>query len=78
MSVRAILKVKGQRVVTVRQDAAIRDVVATLSRARLGAVVVSDDGVSVAGLLSERDIVQGLAQQGGCIGGERGDSSGSG
>jgi CBS domain-containing protein len=64
MSVRAILKTKGQRVVTVPQAATIRDVVATLSREKIGVVVVSDDGAAVAGLLSERDIVKGLTEHG--------------
>jgi CBS domain-containing protein len=64
MSVRAILKEKGQRVVTVAQATTIREVVATLSREKIGVVVVSDDGASVAGILSERDIVKGLAERG--------------
>jgi CBS domain-containing protein len=64
MSVRAILRTKGQRVVTVTQAETIRDVVATLSREKIGVVVVSDDGAAVAGILSERDIVKGLAEQG--------------
>ena len=64
MSVRSILRTKGQRVVTVTQAETIRDVVATLSREKIGVVVVSDDGAAVAGILSERDIVKGLAEQG--------------
>ena len=64
MSVRQILKTKGHRVVTVTQAATIRDVVATLSREKIGVVVVSDDGEAVAGILSERDIVKGLAESG--------------
>ncbi len=67
MSVRAILRSKGQRVITVRQDTTIEEVVATLSREKIGAVVVSDDGATVAGLLSERDIIKGLADQGGTL-----------
>jgi CBS domain-containing protein len=51
-------------VVTVTQAETVRDVVATLSREKIGVVVVSDDGVSVAGILSERDIVKGLAEHG--------------
>jgi CBS domain-containing protein len=39
-------------------------VVATLSREKIGVVVVSDDGAAVAGILSERDIVKGLAEHG--------------
>ncbi len=64
MSVRQILKAKGQNVVTVRQDTTIRDVVATLARERIGVVIVSDDGEAVAGILSERDIIKGLAENG--------------
>ena len=64
MSVRAILKAKGHRVVTVGSETPIGDVVDTLSRERIGAVVVSDDGITVAGILSERDIIDGLATHG--------------
>jgi len=64
MSVRQVLKTKGHNVVTVRQDATIRDVVATLSRERIGVVVVSDDGDTVSGILSERDIIRGLSEHG--------------
>ena len=64
MSVRSILRTKGQRVVTVTQAETIRGVVATLSREKIGVVVVSDDGAAVAGILSERDIVKGLAEHG--------------
>ena len=64
MTVRAILKAKGRRVVTVRQDMPIGEVVATLSREKIGAVVISDDGATGAGLLSERDIIRGLAEHG--------------
>ena len=65
MSVRAILRTKGQRVITVRQDTSIEEVVATLSREKIGAVVVSDDGATIDGLLSERDIIGGLSRHGG-------------
>jgi CBS domain-containing protein len=64
MSVRQILKTKGQNVVTIRQDMTIGDVVATLARERIGVVVVSDDGETVAGILSERDIIKGLHEKG--------------
>jgi CBS domain-containing protein len=64
MSVRAILKAKGNRVVTVRSTATIKEAVAILARERIGAVVVSDDDRTVAGILSERDIVQALDKYG--------------
>jgi len=64
MSVRAILKTKGSRVVTVRQDTTIKNVVATLAAEKIGVVVVSDDGEAVSGILSERDIMRGLSEHG--------------
>jgi CBS domain-containing protein len=67
MSVRAILKIKGYGVVTVGSNETLRDVVATLSRERVGAVVVSDDGATVAGIVSERDIIAALAEYGAAL-----------
>jgi len=67
MSVRAILKVKGHRVVTVASGTPMKDVVQTLARERIGAVVVSDDGATVAGVLSERDVMEGLATHGAAL-----------
>ena len=64
MSVRHILKTKGQQVVTVATSAKIRDVVSTLAKERIGAVIVSDDGTKVAGIVSERDLMRGLAEHG--------------
>jgi CBS domain-containing protein len=67
MSVRAILKIKGYGVVTVGSHETLRDVVATLNRERVGAVVVSDDGATVAGIVSERDIIGALAEYGAAL-----------
>ena len=64
MSVKAILKVKGHKVVTIRPNATIRDAVATLSRERIGALVVSPDDRALAGILSERDIIHALNKYG--------------
>ena len=65
MSVKAILNVKGRRVVTIRSDAAVTEAVAMLSRERIGAVVVTDDGKTIAGILSERDVIHALDEHGG-------------
>jgi CBS domain-containing protein len=64
MKVREILEAKGRRVVTIRPDATIATAVHRLALERIGALVVSEDGRSVAGILSERDIVRALAQEG--------------
>lgn len=64
MKVRDILDSKGRRVVTIRPDATIATAVHRLALERIGALVVSEDGSTVAGILSERDIVQALAHEG--------------
>ena len=64
MSVKAILNVKGRRVVTIRSEAGLKEAVAMLARERIGAVVVTDDGKTIAGILSERDIIHALEAHG--------------
>ena len=64
MNVDGILKVKGTDIVTIRPDATIAQAVDRLREKRIGAVVVSADGASADGVLSERDIVRGLAEHG--------------
>lgn len=64
MTVAAILKSKGDRVATTRPDATIETVVHRLKLEGIGALVVSEDGRRVAGIISERDIVRGMAEHG--------------
>ena len=64
MNVETILRNKGSWVATIRPDATIADAVDMLNRERIGALVVSEDGGSVDGVLSERDIVIALAKDG--------------
>ena len=64
MNVDAILKAKGERVVTVPPNAPVSTVVKRLKLERIGAVVVSDDGEPALGLLTDRDIALGLADHG--------------
>lgn len=65
MNVHAILRNKGDSVVTIHPDATIDRAVSVLRRRGIGALVVSDNGESVVGILSERDIVDALARFGG-------------
>ena len=69
MLVQTILNSKsGSGVVTVKTSASIADAAKILSEKRIGTVVVSDDGETPAGILSERDIVRELAKSGsGCL-----------
>ncbi|QWZ08893.1 CBS domain-containing protein [Nocardioides panacis] len=47
-------------VVTVRPDATVRDLLGLLAQHNIGALVVSEDGASVDGIVSERDVVRRL------------------
>ncbi|MBV9824521.1 MAG: CBS domain-containing protein [Alphaproteobacteria bacterium] len=64
MNVQGILQQKGDAVTTIRPDATVADAVETLDRERIGALIVSEDGEGVDGVLSERDIVMALARHG--------------
>lgn len=64
MRVNEVLKHKGHEVATIRPDATVLEAVHALRQRRIGALVVSMDGVSVTGMLSERDVVIGLADAG--------------
>lgn len=65
MNVHTILRTKGKSVVTIHPDATVERAVAVLRLSGIGALVVSDDGKNVVGILSERDIVEALGRLGG-------------
>ena len=67
MRVKDVLKNKGTAVVTVRPDADCRALLAVMAEHNIGAVVVSNDGVSVGGIVSERDVVRHLNEHGDAI-----------
>lgn len=64
MKVEDIITAKGDRVATLEADVTIAQAAMLLSRERIGAVVVCTGQGRVEGVLSERDIVQGLADHG--------------
>ena len=67
MKVQEILAHKGNKVVTIRPDATVSTAVHRLALERIGALVVSEDGRSIQGVLSERDIIKALAEDGAAI-----------
>lgn len=67
MTASRILGRKKPGTVTIRSDATVAQAVELLSEKNIGAVVVSDDGAGVAGILSERDIVHGLRRTGAAL-----------
>ena len=56
MTVRQVLSGKGADVVTIAPDKSLAQAAKLLAEKRIGAVVVSSDEKTVAGILSERDI----------------------
>ena len=64
MTVQNILNEKGTKVATVRPHETIGTLVHKLKLENIGAVVVSQDGKRVDGIISERDVVRGLAAHG--------------
>ena len=59
--VAAILRHKGNEVITVRPDVPVPAVAEQLRARRIGAVLVTDEQGRMCGMLSERDIVRSLA-----------------
>ncbi|GAC1339833.1 MAG: CBS domain-containing protein [Acetobacteraceae bacterium] len=64
MTVAAILKHKGHEVASVDPEAMIAEVTRVLGTKRIGAVLVRDAAGRLLGIVSERDIVAGLAEHG--------------
>lgn len=64
MFVSNILEDKGRRIVSVDPEASIEEISKVLTRERIGAVLVRDETGTLVGVLSERDIVAGIASQG--------------
>jgi CBS domain-containing protein len=64
MLVSQIIGQKVAGVVTAPPTLPVADLAALLAEKRIGCVVVTSDGKTVAGIVSERDIVRALAQRG--------------
>ncbi len=64
MTVAAILKQKGTDVARVSPSATVAEVVQQLTARRIGAVLVMDSAGQVLGIVSERDVMRSLAEQG--------------
>ncbi len=64
MRISDVVRSKGDQVVTIESGATVQELLALLNDHRIGAVVVSDDGESVHGIVSERDIVRHLHRGG--------------
>jgi CBS domain-containing protein len=59
-----LLADKGSAVATIRGDATVADAVEALGRHHVGALVVSGDGRTIDGIVSERDVVRKMGERG--------------
>jgi CBS domain-containing protein len=64
MKVAEILKQKGQNVISVRPTESIETLSHRLRLARIGAMVVVGEGGALDGIISERDVIHGIAEHG--------------
>ena len=65
MNIGDVLKAKASAtVVTIGPDAGVRDLISLLAEHNVGALIVSGDGTSVDGIVSERDDVRHLHHDG--------------
>ena len=65
MRIGDVLQAKtSDQVVTIAPDASVRELIASLAEHNVGALIVSSDGVTVEGIVSERDVVRHLHDDG--------------
>ena len=64
MQVDEILASKGRKVRTIQPDATIGEAIGRLCAERVGALVVSEDGRRIAGIISDRGITWAIAERG--------------
>ena len=64
MNVQSILATKGNAVATIKATSTLSEAVVALRDHGVGALVVSADGDTIEGILSERDVVRLIASHG--------------
>jgi CBS domain-containing protein len=67
MRISDVVRRKGAEVVTVRSDDTVERLLDLLAQHGIGALVVSDDGQTVTGIVSERDVVRHLQRDGAAV-----------
>ena len=67
MLISDVMRNKGDLVVTIAPDRSVRTLIDLLDEHRIGAVVVSTDGTTIAGIVSERDVVRRLHRDGAAV-----------
>ena len=64
MTVASILNEKGRDVVTEHAETTMREICAILGAKRIGAIVITDGKGAIRGIISERDVVRAISQDG--------------
>ncbi len=64
MKVQAMLAAKGGKVITTRPETTIATAIRMLKLENIGALVVTDNGDRIVGIVSERDVVRALVEHG--------------
>ena len=67
MQIAQLLRRKGQKVATVDREATVAAVLALLAERGIGALVVSPDGETIDGIVTERDVVRALPERGAAL-----------
>ncbi len=64
MLISDVLRAKGREVTKIGPDERVREAVRRLSERRIGAIVVEDAWMKLAGIFSERDLLNAIARRG--------------
>ena len=67
MSIQSILDHKGSKVVTIAPDTRVGAAALRLRLEHIGAIVITGEDRHIEGILSERDIVEGLTEHGAAV-----------
>jgi CBS domain-containing protein len=67
MSIQSILDHKGSKVVTIAPDTRVGAAALRLRLEHIGAIVITGEDHHIEGILSERDIVEGLTEHGAAV-----------
>jgi CBS domain-containing protein len=59
-----LIKAKQKEIIQIGANSTIAEAADTIAQHKIGALLVDDEGGSIVGILSERDIVRGLSQHG--------------
>jgi CBS domain-containing protein len=65
--VSAVLEIKGHNVITVAPRDTVATLVSVLSANRIGAAPVIDEAGGLVGIVSERDVIRGIAEHAGAV-----------